>query len=421
MTDILFHNNGDLYSVLRAHTEKMKSAISDTSAERVNGATDDEMVDHFVSEYHIEPLAIHADRAEAEHRETKVDVSHDHFRRCIPHGSGPVMVKGDEVTIHVPFTGDPGLFKYTPSSYNYNPPRGRVIPTGELAGTVTMALALPSDTNDDGRFNAWIKEQLGGLQQYADWVRNDVNGFNQQLPQHARSAVQARRKQLEKQGSLLQKLAIPLRLREGAPSPTPIPMPKKIVKPLPAARKVEQEYGISEADYEYILKIIRQESRSFESTPATFAKLDEEELRDVVLAHLNGHFEGGAAGERFRKKGKTDICIEHDNRAAFVAECKLWKGQKALLAGINQLLSYLTWRDTRTALIVWNIANKDFSKLQGEIPGLLQTHHHFVRTLDAGHAGEWRAAFQAEEDDGREVLVHVFLVDLNSPQRATKT
>ena len=93
-----------------------------------------------------------------------------------------------------------------------------------------------------------------------------------------------------------------------------------------------------------------------------------------MLAHLNGHFEGAAAGERFRKKGKTDICIEHDNRAAFVAECKLWKGQKALLAAIDQLLSYLTWRDTRTALIVWNIANKDFSKLQGEMPGLLQTH-----------------------------------------------
>lgn len=419
MADLLFYNHGDLYDVLRVQTEKMKSAISDTSAERINGATDDELVSHFVSKYWIEPLTIHSDRAEAEHRETKVDVSHDTFR-FIPNGRGPFMVKGDEVTVHVPFSGEPELFKFTPSTRNYNPPRGRVIPNGELSGTVTMSLALPSDANDAGRFNAWIMEQLDGLQQYADWIRNDVNSFNQQLPQHARSSVQSRRQQLEKQGSLLQKLSIPLRPREGAPLPTPIPMPKKIIKPLPPARKVEQEFGISEADYEYILKIIRQESRSFESTPATFAKLDEEELRDVVLAHLNGHFEGAAAGERFRKKGKTDICIEHDNRAAFVAECKLWKGQKALLAAIDQLLSYLTWRDTRTALIVWNIANKDFSKLQGEMPGLLQTHSRFIRMLDAGHAGEWRAAFQAKGDDGREVLVHVFLVDLNSTERAAK-
>ena len=218
---------------------------------------------------------------------------------------------------------------------------------------------------------------------------------------------------------LLKKLVIPLKPREDAPSPTPIPMPKKIIKPLPPARKVEQEYGISDADYEYILRIIRQESRSFESTPATFAKLDEEELRDIVLAHLNGHFNGDAAGERFRKKGKTDICIEYDNRAAFVAECKLWKGPKALSDAINQLLSYLTWRDIRTALIFWNINNKNFSKLQAEVPKQLQQHSRYIRKANAGYAGEWRVIYRSISDDRREVLVHVFLVDLNISGRAT--
>lgn len=419
MNGLLFHGNGDLDIMLRARTEKMKSAIGDIPAERINGATDEELVDHFVSEYQIEPLTIHADHAEAEHRETKVDVSHDRYR-FIPDGHGPFMVKGDEVTIHVPFTGDPSLFKFSPSLFN-NPPRGRVIRKGELAGAVTMTLALPSDTNDAGRFNAWIKEQLGRLQQQADRVRDKITGFNQQLPQHARSAVQVRRQQLEKQGALLQKLAIPLRPREGAPSPTPIPMPKKIVKPLPPARKVEQEYGIIEADYEYILKIIRQESRSFESTPATFAKFGEEELRDIVLAHLNGHFNGDATGERFRKKGKTDICIEYDNRAAFVVECKLWKGPKALSEAIDQLLGYLTWRDTRTALIIWNIHNKDFAKVQSDMPNQIRGHARYVRTVDVGHAGEWRAVFRSELDDNREVLVHVFLVDLNVSGRMAKT
>ena len=421
MTDYLFQQ-GELSGVFRARIDKMKAVIGDLSAERINGATDDELVEHFVSEYRVEPLTIHTDRAEAEYRETKVDVSYDHFRRFIPDGSGPVMVQGDAVTVHVPFTGDPELFKFSPSTFTYNPPKGQVNRRlrGEFIGTVSMTLALPSDASDANRFNTWIKEQLDKLQQYANWSYHDVSNFNQRVPLDARTSVQARRKQLEKQGSLLQKLAIPLRPRDGVPSPIPIPMPKKIVKPLPPARKVEQEYGISEADYEHILQIIRHESRSFETTPETFAKLGEEELRDIVLAHLNGHFNGDATGERFRKKGKTDICIEYDNRAAFVAECKLWKGQKALLAAIDQLLSYLTWRDTRTALIVWNIANKDFSKLQGEMPGLLQTHQRFIRTLNAGNAGEWRAAFRADGDDSREVLVHVFLVDLNLPEQVTK-
>lgn len=421
MDDLLFYNERriDLSGVLRHQTEKMKEDIADTPATRMNGGTDEELIEHFISKYELEPLHIHEDQAEADHKETKVDVSHDHFRRFIPDGSGPVMVKGDAISIRVPFTGDPELFKYTPSTRNYNPPRGRVNASGGLGGTVTLSLALPSDTGDSDRFNRWIKEQLDGLKQYESWIRNDVTRFNNELRQHAQHAVTARRQQLEKQGSLFRKLSIPIRPRSDAPSPTPIPMPKKVVKPLPKSRPVEQEYGISNEDYEYILKIIRQESRSFESTPATFAGLGEEALRDVVLAHLNGHFEGAAAGERFRKHGKTDICIEHENRAAFVAECKLWKGPKAFGEAIDQLLGYLTWRDTKTALVVWNKTVKDFANLQESVPKHLREHDRFVRMLDAAQAGEWRGVFCAVGDDAREIVVHVFIVDLvTSPSEA---
>ena len=420
MMDHLFFHDRNLHEALQARTDKLRATISDMSAERLNGATDDELVEHFASEYRIEPLTILTNQAVAEHHETKVDVSHDTFHRCIPAASGPVLVKGDQITIRIPFTGEPELFKLKPTSFSLSsPPKGRLIHNGDLGGTIAMTLTLPSDTNDAGHFNTWIEQQLDILQRYATWIRNDLQRFNQQLQQTARKAVENRRQALEKQGSLLRKLAIPLKPRSDAPSPTPIPMPKKIVKPLPPPQKVEQEYEISEADYEYILKIIRQESRSFESTPGTFAKFQEEELRDVVLAHLNGHFDGNASGERFRKKGRTDICIEYDNRAAFVAECKLWHGRKALIAAVDQLLSYLTWRDTRTALIAWNITTKEFSKLQSEMPGVLQSHPQFNRMLNAGNSGEWRAAFRAEGDDGREVLVHVFLVNLNvSPPNA---
>lgn len=420
MDDLLFYNDRrfDLSDVLRSQTEKMKADISDTPADRMNGGSDEELIEHFISKYEIEPLHIHDDRAEADHKEIKVDVSHDRFRRFIPDGSGPVMVKGDAISIRVPFTGDPELFKYTPSTWNCNPPRGRVHASGGLDGTVTLSLALPSDTGDADRFNRWIKEQLDGLKQYESWIRSDVSRYNNELRQHAQHAVTARRQQLEKQGSLLGKLSIPIRPRSDAPNPMPIPMPKKVVKPLPRTRPVEQEYGISNDDYEYILKIIRQESRSFESTPATFAVLGEEALRDVVLAHLNGHFEGAAAGERFRKHGKTDICIEHESRAAFVAECKLWKGPKALHEAVDQLLGYLTWRDTRTALILWNKSVKDFAKLQGDLASHLEGHPKFVRSVNSGQPGEWRVIMHSESDDGRDILIHIFLVDLSPGESA---
>ncbi len=416
MDDLLFHK-APLHAVIEAHTEKMKAYVGDLSPERMNAASDDEIVAHVVSEYRIEPLQVDTDRAEAEHAETQVDVSR-HFNRAVFDRSRPCLIKGNQITLFVPFTGDPQLPLLTPSTRNLNPPRGTIRKTGENSGTIQMSLALPADV-DETQFNRWIDEQLNGLKQHADWSRRDVEAYNNKLEPQVRTAVVARRTQLERQGSLLKKLSVPLRRRDSAPNPAPVPMPKRIVKPLPAPRKVEQEYGLTEADYEYILKILRHESRSFEATPDAFVKLDEEELRDVVLAHLNGHFEGDAAGERFRRKGKTDICIEYESRAAFVAECKLWKGPKAFGAAIDQLLGYLTWRDTKTALLVWNKTVKDFAKLQDSVPQLLQEHARFVRTASAGHSGEWRAVFRAMGDDGREIVVHVFLVDLMaSPSEA---
>ena len=58
---------------------------------------------------------------------------------------------------------------------------------------------------------------------------------------------------------------------------------------------------------------------------------------------------GDASGERFRRKGKTDICVEVANRAAFVGECKTWGGPKVANDAIDQLLGYLTWRDCHAA------------------------------------------------------------------------
>jgi len=47
--------------------------------------------------------------------------------------------------------------------------------------------------------------------------------------------------------------------------------------------------------------------------------------------------------------GKTDILTRVEDRNAFIAECKFWMGEKAFLAALDQLLSYLSWRDTKTA------------------------------------------------------------------------
>ena len=172
------------------------------------------------------------------------------------------------------------------------------------------------------------------------------------------------------------------------------------------------EPGISGETYEDILHFIRHQGRTFERTPATYALHNEEGLRNIILAQLNGHFQGDAVGEVFRGRGKTDICIEQDNRAAFVGECKLWTGPSSVSAAIDQLLGYLTWRDSKASLVIFNSRNRNFSRILAGLPGTLRDHPLFVRDLPCVESGEWRVLMRSQEDEGRRVTIHLFVFNL---------
>jgi hypothetical protein len=118
---------------------------------------------------------------------------------------------------------------------------------------------------------------------------------------------------------------------------------------------------------------------------------------------------------------KTDIRLEEESRAAFVAECKLWGGEKVLLDALNQLLGYLTWRDSKAALILFNKDVAGFTGIQTTIPSALKAHPNFLREKPPARAGEWRYVFRSTEDEAREVTVHVFAFNLYvAPERAGK-
>jgi hypothetical protein len=133
---------------------------------------------------------------------------------------------------------------------------------------------------------------------------------------------------------------------------------------------------------------------------------------DILLAHLNGHFKGAATGETFRRKGKTDIRIEDENRSAFVAECKVWGGAGEVTRAIGQLLSYLTWRDSKAALVVFNKAVAGFSELPGRMRQTVLNHPFFVKEMSINIPGEYRFLMRSEEDPGRRVIMHAYLFNL---------
>jgi hypothetical protein len=410
--NLLFYE-GDLDATLRSHQGSISSRVDSIPRDQFLNTSIEELIQHILSVIVVEPLTLYEDRAEMEQRETKIDVSGWRDRNPF-RDRGPINIAGIEVEVVIPYSGDPSLWKLRPGHWQTVFPHADIrAPGRDGVGSLRILLSQPADEPPD-RFKSLLDEELKSIRFYVEAQRRQIEQFNTGLSGPIRSAILARRERLKRNEGIQDLLGIPLKQRDGAPPVEPIKIARKLIRPLPPPPKAgyQAEPGITDQDYKHILSVIRHEGRTFEATPKTYAVHDEEELRDILLAHLNGHYQGAAAGEAFRRSGKTDIRIEDQNRAAFVAECKVWRGAKEFTSAIDQLLGYLTWRDCKAALVVFNKHNAKFTELLNRIPETVQTHEKFRQVLNKGQDGEWEFLMTSREDDARQVRMHVFVFNL---------
>ena len=81
--------------------------------------------------------------------------------------------------------------------------------------------------------------------------------------------------------------------------------------------------------------------------------LNEETIGICCSSTSDANFEGKAGAEMFNGTGKTDILVRDGDRNVFIGGCKIWHGSAATTAAIDQLLSYLVWRDSKAALLIF--------------------------------------------------------------------
>ena len=152
-----------------------------------------------------------------------------------------------------------------------------------------------------------------------------------------------------------------------------------------------------------------------ELSPSAFHTLDEPALRTHFLVQLNGQYQGQATGETFNYEGKTDILVRSEGKNIFIAECKFWSGAKNLSDTIDQLLSYSSWRDTKTAIIVFN-RNRDFSKVLAAIPEAVRLHPQYKRDLPGSTESSFMYQFANRDDRNRELFLTVSAFDVPTPR-----
>nr|WP_314783861.1 hypothetical protein [Olsenella uli] len=400
----------ELRLYLGEKANRLKNEINGLSGDTLHANTHDYLVSHFLEKYQVAPIVIEGeDISLREQERCKINKRLPDFERQL-YGKGNVEVEGVRISFHFPFKGDPQLFHMRASTFSLSGYREI-----ELAGNMLIIrLEYQIHTNAELSSGDQILKELEGHRKEIDggiaYVNNDVDEFNSALATLVETELGKREDLARKFEGLERALEIPLTKAKAASSL--VPLKKRKTLELSTTSDRQDNWCISDDRYQEILGMIKNFYSTCERTPETYSSLDEEALRDLSLASLNSIYKGRAGGETFRHKGKTDISIEADNRAAFVAECKMWNGEKKFTDAIAQLLGYLTWRDVKTALIVFSRKFR-FDDVLTHVSNALQSHED-IRSFKRIDKNEFDCQFVRSDKPGQITHVRVLVFDLYS-------
>lgn len=393
----------DLDYSIRLTMQNMRKEVEGLDENRVLNTSPEDLKRYLVEKHGITQITLLRDQWYADHQDAPVDVRHDRMR-WIEDRSSPAMVAGERVEVRIPFEGEAELFYSKANTFNMNPPRA-IIEKNEIV----LRYETPADQPRDIR--ALVDQTLRDIEQHLSWQRPMIDAHNQGLPAAAEQAIRQRRERLLAQSQRAEALGIPIRRRADAPKTYALPTVKrKAIPALPPASTAQfkPEPALAMELYEHILKVVQDMALVMERSPDAFKTMNEEALRQHFLVQLNGQFEGKATAETFNMAGKTDILLREGDRNVFIAECKFWKGPKAFGEAIDQLLGYATWRDSKSAILVFNRGTETSTVLAG-IDTTSKAHANFKRAVAWPHESGFQYGFHANGDKNRELILTVLV------------
>jgi hypothetical protein len=378
----------------------IKNEIAKSESEYVLNVNKDQWLDYFVDKFEQKPLVVYPEKIS----QTLAGKG----KRQVSDFGRSFEVETIKIALSVPYEGTTFLLELCPSSYTLNNCGADI--SGYGRGLITHTLEL-TEQNEQA-FNAAKRRFTDFLASNVPSVNKDAENFNRQIRHTFDIAYDARKQKALSQNSFFEKLGIAVNPDTQEIYQPPTLTKKRIPEPIvddSTSKSYTSNPVFQDEHYQDILKIIYATFKAVEKKPSVYSVKDEEELRDYVLPILETRYESATVtGETFNKGGKTDILVRYkDNTNLFVAECKYWKGEVGFLETINQLFDrYLTWRDSKTALIFF-VTNKEFSKVLASIQQAAKKHQYFVR--EAGNHGEssFSYIFHFPLDKGKYVYTEI--------------
>jgi hypothetical protein len=395
----------DGFSLIKNQKAQIVSDINSQPDNYILNVNKTEYIEHLVSKYTIQPIELHRDQLSASTYEAQIPAERHPHSYWVDSGESYTR---DIIKFHLPFTGDPELLRVRASTYS-SAPRITVEDNCICFGIINFNLTPESIKQES-------EQIINSLVSQNQYLTNDLNTFNRSVESIASQAFDARKQQLLKKSGLMAALGVPIRKTPDTPATFSIPAKRTTVIPTKTKPQVTEkgytpEPTIDDSIYQQILRIIHDVGKQFERLPSTYAGKEEEHLRDHMLLILEPNFEGSATGETFNKSGKTDILLRHEGKNVFIAELKFWRGEKAYLDTISQLLSYLTWRDSKSAVVVF-VKNKEFSSVLETVKKATLEHENCLGFVSEQEEGWLHYRFHINKDKNREVKVSVMLFHL---------
>jgi len=400
---------------LTRRLREAKQVIDDWADERFLQRSPGQLKDNLLEQFRLTAPRLQLDAVEMLPATREIQSSQSSF--SIDYGNAHLLHVRRFV---VPFSGDGDTFLWRPSSYSLNPPTGTISSRPDGGGELTVSICYPDGSAQDATaIRAQVDRILSSVEQYLESARSLISRYEQELTQVA-DGISLRRAKVLQERKLEASLGFPVRRRQDAQTyAVPVTRKRLIRSQGMSSRPFEPEPAMSEDAYEEALGALRNGRNALERSPSMTATLDEEKIRDLLLLILNGQFEGRAGGEVFNGSGKTDILIREQDRNIFIAECKFWRGHKGVVEALDQMLSYLVWRDTKAALLLFVRQGKPTGVVL-KAAAAVESHPNYKRTLRRfdEDAERMDVVMKANGDDDREITLALlpFMLGDHAPQ-----
>lgn len=393
----MFGSGAYLGTYLQAKGDAARSELSRLDADYLLTENEDVLIAALLEKHAPGEVVVHWDAAtRTPVSETSMNVRDPFFQEKI------YNVPASRVTLTFPISGDASVLNYQATTHSWAPEQGTI-------GNGAVQLEIVKRELNPNEIKTAVEELRRDIDQRVQWANADIRGLRTSLEQTLRGDYRQRKQRILNDRSVEDALGIPIKTTDQPRLPVAAQRKHVTLEVRKSQAGFVPEPVLDERDYRDILDQTKAWARGLERTPGTLSNLGEEQLRDLLLATLNGFWKGAAGGELFNGAGKTDVLIRQDNRNVFIGECKVWSGAKGVGEAIDQLLSYLVWRDSKAALIYFVRAARP-DEIIRKLHEAVEAHPRCVLTQPNGRPGEQVDYIFTADDEGRRISLAVIPV-----------